>query len=83
MAIRAIESDDSLTELEKARRRQELVSGGGVPSSDDDGGNVKNKEGINGDNDVLAILDGNINCSICMQLPERPVTVSPVSFLFS
>ncbi|XWS68734.1 hypothetical protein CRYUN_Cryun04dG0117100 [Craigia yunnanensis] len=74
LAIRAIESDDSLTELEKARRRQELVSSGGAPSSDDDGGNVKNKEGINADNDVLAILDGNINCSICMQLPERPVT---------
>ncbi|XP_022764135.1 E3 ubiquitin-protein ligase ORTHRUS 2-like [Durio zibethinus] len=74
VAIRAIESDDSLNELEKARRRQELVSGGGARLSDDDGENVKNKEGINGDNDVLAILDGNINCSICMQLPERPVT---------
>ncbi|XVE66083.1 hypothetical protein DITRI_Ditri08aG0052600 [Diplodiscus trichospermus] len=76
VAIRAIESDESLTELEKARRRQELVSGGGARSSDDDGGNLKNKEGINGDNDFLAILDGNINCSICMQLPERPVTTT-------
>ncbi|EOX99609.1 SRA-YDG - like 2 [Theobroma cacao] len=73
-AVRAIQSDDSLTELEKARRRQELVSGGGARSSSDDGEKAKNKEGINDDNDVLAILDENINCSICMQLPERPVT---------
>lgn len=85
VAIKAIESDDSLTELEKARRRQELVSGGGARSLDDEGGNVENEERINGDNDVLAILDGNINCSICMQLPERPVTVSSrlsINFLF-
>ncbi|XP_009617502.1 E3 ubiquitin-protein ligase ORTHRUS 2-like [Nicotiana tomentosiformis] len=64
-AIRAIESDSSLTEQEKAKQRQELLSGSAKAS---------NLEGVNTDNDVLNILDGSLNCSMCMQLPERPVT---------
>ncbi|MCD7458823.1 E3 ubiquitin-protein ligase ORTHRUS 2 [Datura stramonium] len=64
-AIRAIESDSSLTEQEKAKRRQELLSGGAKDSTADR---------VNPDNDVLNILDGSLNCSMCMQLPERPVT---------
>lgn len=42
-----------------------------------------------GGNDVLDLLDGSLNCSFCMQLPERPVTVRfdssffVVIFLFS
>ncbi|KAM3202781.1 E3 ubiquitin-protein ligase ORTHRUS 2 [Capsicum annuum] len=64
-AIRAIESDSSLTDQDKAKRRQELLSGGAKDII---------LEGINPDNDVLNILDGTLNCSMCMQLPERPVT---------
>lgn len=67
-AIRAIESDDSLTELEKAKRRQELVSGGAAISAADPG-----KKRF--DDDASAVLDGTLSCSFCMQLPERPVTV--------
>lgn len=74
-AIRAIESDSSLTDQDKAKRRQELLSGGAKDII---------LEGINPDNDVLNILDGTLNCSMCMQLPERPVTVYHhcLSFLF-
>ncbi|OIT40413.1 PREDICTED: E3 ubiquitin-protein ligase ORTHRUS 2-like [Nicotiana attenuata] len=64
-AIRSIESDSSLTEQEKAKQRQELLSGSAKAS---------NLEVVNTDNDVLNILDGSLNCSMCMQLPERPVT---------
>ncbi|KAL0905400.1 hypothetical protein M5K25_023817 [Dendrobium thyrsiflorum] len=75
-AIRAIEADGSLTEQEKARRRQALVSGGngGLAEAEeveeDDKGRKKSKRS----NDVLDLLDGSIYCSFCMQLPERPVT---------
>lgn len=66
-AIRAIESDASLSEQDKAKRRQQLLSGGG---SDDAGKEI----GHGGDSDVLKLLTGSFNCSFCMQLPERPVT---------
>ncbi|KAF8408512.1 hypothetical protein HHK36_007668 [Tetracentron sinense] len=69
-AIRAIEADQSLTEQEKAKKRQELMSRG-VRSPDLD---KKKKEKMNEKSDVLDLLDGNLNCSFCMQLPERPVT---------
>ncbi|KAK9052661.1 hypothetical protein SSX86_029291 [Deinandra increscens subsp. villosa] len=73
-AIRAIESDASLSDQEKARRRQQLLSGGGG-SDDGDGVTDAGKEiGVGGDNDVLKLLSGSFNCSFCMQLPERPVT---------
>ncbi|GAU17628.1 hypothetical protein TSUD_255030 [Trifolium subterraneum] len=65
-AIRAIENDASLTDVEKAKKRQELV-GGSSKASDE----VKNRR-----SGVLDIFDGSINCSFCMQLPERPVTTS-------
>lgn len=75
-AIRAIESDRSLTEREKAKRRQELMCRGAGPSDGDDDANCrKGKETIDGNNDVLGIIDSSFNCSFCMQLPERPVTV--------
>ncbi|GMJ06615.1 ORTHRUS 2, VARIANT IN METHYLATION 1 [Hibiscus trionum] len=67
-AIRAIEADGSLTEKEKARKRQELVSG--RVEEDED----KEKKGKGEDSSFLDVLDGSINCSFCMQLPERPVT---------
>ncbi|GAU48818.1 hypothetical protein TSUD_99900 [Trifolium subterraneum] len=58
-AIRAIENDTSLTDQEKAKKRQELVGGGCSKST----GETNN-----------SLLDGRVNCSFCMQLPERPVT---------
>uniref|UniRef100_A0A251RRK0 RING-type E3 ubiquitin transferase n=1 Tax=Helianthus annuus TaxID=4232 RepID=A0A251RRK0_HELAN len=79
-AIRAIESDASLSDLEKAKRRQKLLSGG---SDDGDEPAEEKKEvaggsgsgsGSGGGNDVLKLLSGSFNCSFCMQLPERPVT---------
>ncbi|KAI7724728.1 LOW QUALITY PROTEIN: hypothetical protein M8C21_004605, partial [Ambrosia artemisiifolia] len=69
-AIRAIESDDSLTDQDKAKRRQQLLSGGG---SDDVDKVIDDASG--GDNDVLKLISGSFNCSFCMQLPERPVTL--------
>ena len=69
-AIRSIEADSSLTDREKAKKRQELMS--------------KPKDGrVDGEGDcskgngrsLLDLMDGSLNCSICMQLPERPVTV--------
>ncbi|XP_052205944.1 E3 ubiquitin-protein ligase ORTHRUS 2-like [Diospyros lotus] len=71
-AIRAIESDGSLTTQEKAKRRQELLSGSAKSASIEAGSS--SKERAKGDKDVLDLLDGSLNCSFCMQLPERPVT---------
>lgn len=75
-AIRAIESDSSLTEQQKAKKRQELMSGKAHSSE----GNCSNEKGMK---DVLAVLDGSLNCSFCMQLPDRPVTVRFFFLLFS
>ncbi|XP_057507883.1 E3 ubiquitin-protein ligase ORTHRUS 2-like [Actinidia eriantha] len=71
-AVRAIESDESLTEQEKAKRRQELVSGGAKATAVEDVDLKKVK--ANGDRDVLDVFDESLNCSFCMQLPDRPVT---------
>ncbi|GAU33277.1 hypothetical protein TSUD_279510 [Trifolium subterraneum] len=62
-SIQAIQSDISLTEIEKAIKCQKLVGGSSKPHSDD-----------NKSNGVLDIFDGTLNCSFCMQLPERPIT---------
>lgn len=69
-AIRAIESDPSLSEQEKAKQRQQLLSGSAGPSDGEDEANLRKEE-----NDVLDIVDGSLNCSFCMQLLDRPVTV--------
>ncbi|XP_051116504.1 E3 ubiquitin-protein ligase ORTHRUS 2-like [Andrographis paniculata] len=61
--IRAIEADSSLTDQEKAVRRQELLGGGGI----------EDEEGKSG-GDVLGILGDQFKCSICMQLLDRPVS---------
>ncbi|CAA7042239.1 unnamed protein product [Microthlaspi erraticum] len=60
-AIHAIGADPTLTEAEKAKKRQELIGG---------------KIGVDEEekNDVFAALGENLNCLFCMQLPERPVT---------
>nr|XP_043607778.1 E3 ubiquitin-protein ligase ORTHRUS 2-like [Erigeron canadensis] len=69
VAIRAIESDTSLSDQEKAKRRQQLLTGKGS----DDAGKESSGAG-DGDNDVLKLITGSFNCSFCMQLPDRPVT---------
>ncbi|KAG0498490.1 hypothetical protein HPP92_003181 [Vanilla planifolia] len=71
--IRAIEADQSLTETEKAKKRQELMSGVAAK----EGGNEEEEHGVKkdgGENDVLGLLDDEFNCAFCMRLPERPVT---------
>ncbi|CAH9138695.1 unnamed protein product [Cuscuta epithymum] len=67
--IRAIEADEALTDREKAKKRQELLSGGAKAVDADS----EKKNGC-GNNEVLNLLDESLNCSICMQLPDRPVT---------
>ncbi|XP_015867878.3 E3 ubiquitin-protein ligase ORTHRUS 2 [Ziziphus jujuba] len=69
-AIRAIESDGTLTELEKARKRQELLSGKAKSEEEE----KKKKEADSKGTDVLDVLGDSFNCSFCLQLPERPVT---------
>uniref|UniRef100_A0A803PIV9 RING-type E3 ubiquitin transferase n=1 Tax=Cannabis sativa TaxID=3483 RepID=A0A803PIV9_CANSA len=65
-SIRIIQADTSLTEREKAQKRQQLMCKR-EQDGPADGGPPKT-------NDLLELLGGNLNCSICMQLPERPVT---------
>ncbi|XP_073014032.1 E3 ubiquitin-protein ligase ORTHRUS 2-like [Typha latifolia] len=78
-SIRAIEADGSLTEQEKAKRRQALHGGGATAGDDESGEEEEEEEGkskkkAKASNDVLDLLDEKFNCSFCMQLPERPVT---------
>ncbi|XP_038891328.1 E3 ubiquitin-protein ligase ORTHRUS 2-like [Benincasa hispida] len=70
-AIRAIEADVSLTDREKAKKRQELLSGKLQSDKDDHDTNKEKKK--KGD-DVFDLFDERLNCSFCMQLPDRPVT---------
>ncbi|RZC48074.1 hypothetical protein C5167_041012, partial [Papaver somniferum] len=64
--IREIEGDTTLTDQEKAKKRQQLLSGSlKSPDLDDD-------EKKSGGNDMMKILDDKLNCSFCMQLPDRP-----------
>ncbi|URE16614.1 SRA [Musa troglodytarum] len=72
-SIRAIEADQSLTEKEKAWRRQELV-GGRVRVLVERDKEEEKKGKKMGNDDVLGFLDAKLICSFCMQLPDRPVT---------
>ncbi|WOL11468.1 hypothetical protein Cni_G20231 [Canna indica] len=72
--IRAIEADQLLTEAEKARRRQALLSGKAADAMDNDKEDEDKEKKGKGPGDVLDLLDAKFNCSFCMQLPERPVT---------
>ncbi|XP_010249247.1 PREDICTED: E3 ubiquitin-protein ligase ORTHRUS 2-like [Nelumbo nucifera] len=72
-AIRAIQADASLSEHQKAKKRQELLSRG-TRSPDNEEAESEGKDKMVEGKDVLDLLGGNINCSFCMQLPERPVT---------
>lgn len=74
-AIRAIEADTTLSEKEKARRRQRLMAGGA--DEGEGSGSAEDADVEDGDKgkDLLDVLGQQFNCSFCMQLPERPVTV--------
>jgi E3 ubiquitin-protein ligase UHRF1 len=72
-AIRAIENDNSLTDEEKAKKRQQLVGGSAKSTTE-----TTNRRS----NGLRDLFDGSVNCSFCMQLPERPVTVSFFPFLY-
>lgn len=73
-AIRAIEADDSLTDTERAKKRQRLLSGKAVLEED--------KNGECEESDILKILNGTLSCSFCLQLLERPVTVTSNSLQY-
>lgn len=90
VSIRAIEMDKSLSDKEKARKRQNLLGGNMKADADEeDDKQVKEEEiserGKKRKTDMLELFDAKFNCSFCMQLPERPVTVSffPIFPLFS
>ncbi|XP_027355396.1 E3 ubiquitin-protein ligase ORTHRUS 2-like [Abrus precatorius] len=68
-AMLAVENDPSLTQRQKARKRQHLITGKVHPDDDDD--DDKEKQNKSSVSDVLA---RSLNCSICIHLPERPVT---------
>lgn len=74
-AIRAIEADVSLTEAQKAKKRQQLMSG----KAEEDEDEKKNGKGDDRDDDVVAAVEGNFDCSICIQMLQRPVTVRSLS----
>jgi hypothetical protein len=68
-AIREIEADTTLSNEEKARRRQNLLAGRSAASAPDDVDD-------SAEDDVLNILSKSFSCAFCMELLERPVTVS-------
>lgn len=77
-AIRAIEADTTLTEREKASKRQRLLSGTAHNESCDDEGEMSKRKGkkkVEDGSEVLELVGKALNCSFCIQLPERPVTV--------
>ncbi|CAK9199255.1 unnamed protein product [Sphagnum troendelagicum] len=77
--IRAIQADESLTEVEKAKRRQEIMSkglndtAGILTRATPNGCHTKNGDGGNW-NSTLKFLDQSLDCIFCMQLADRPVT---------
>ncbi|XP_022737361.1 E3 ubiquitin-protein ligase ORTHRUS 2-like [Durio zibethinus] len=80
--ILAIQADKSLTEEEKARKRQELVSGKAVETEEADGeknkskGKWKGKEKTRVEPEYQAseASDESFNCSICLNMLDRPVS---------
>ncbi|KAK3139116.1 hypothetical protein QOZ80_5AG0378020 [Eleusine coracana subsp. coracana] len=63
-AIRAIQADETLSEQEKARRRQALLAGSATAGADED----------DVGRDVSDIVLEDFTCVICLNLPEKPVT---------
>jgi E3 ubiquitin-protein ligase UHRF1 len=78
--IRAIQADTSLTEDEKAKKRQELMSKG-LHDNAGAKGTIANGDSKSADGKkrsaTLEMMDQSLDCIFCMQLAERPVTVSP------
>ncbi|KAI3956950.1 hypothetical protein MKX01_000984 [Papaver californicum] len=72
--IRKIEGDTTLTDQDKAKKRQQLLSGSLKSSDLDDDEEEKMKKKSGGGNDMMKLLDEKLYCSFCMQLPDRPVT---------
>ncbi|XP_045822619.1 E3 ubiquitin-protein ligase ORTHRUS 2-like [Trifolium pratense] len=68
-SIRAIENDTSLTDEQKAKKRQQLVGGSSKSTAE-----TTNRRSNNNNNDLHDLFDDTVNCSFCMQLPQRPVT---------
>eukprot|EP00250_Pteridium_aquilinum_P015069 c22359_g1_i1 orf=208-2550(+) len=64
--VRAIRSDPTLTEQEKARKCQDVMSKAGSATANGVQDKKKHK--------MLEIFDENLNCIFCMQLADRPVT---------
>ena len=67
--VRAIRADPSLSEQEKARRCQDVMSKNGSTTN---GNGLKQEKKVH---KMLQIFDENLNCTFCMQLADRPVTV--------
>ncbi|EOY22658.1 PREDICTED: E3 ubiquitin-protein ligase ORTHRUS 2 isoform X1 [Theobroma cacao] len=75
--IMAIQADGSLTEEEKARKRQELLSGRVAGPEKENGGKNKGKgkeKMVEGKCDALEVSDESFNCSICLKMLDRPVS---------
>ncbi|KAI5061530.1 hypothetical protein GOP47_0024035 [Adiantum capillus-veneris] len=64
--IRAIRSDPTLSEQEKARKCQDVMSRADTTTANGAEDKKKHK--------MLEIFDENLNCIFCMQLADRPVT---------
>ncbi|XP_066393736.1 E3 ubiquitin-protein ligase ORTHRUS 2-like [Miscanthus floridulus] len=66
-AIREIEADTTLSDEEKARRRQNLLAGRSAASAPD-------YVDDSAEDDVLNILGKSFSCAFCINLLDRPVT---------
>ncbi|RDX68712.1 E3 ubiquitin-protein ligase ORTHRUS 2, partial [Mucuna pruriens] len=69
-AMLAVENDESLTQQQKAKKRQELMTGKAPQVDEEDEAEKSNPSSVSD------ILTRSLNCSICIQLPEKPVTRS-------
>uniref|UniRef100_A0A0D6R549 RING-type E3 ubiquitin transferase n=1 Tax=Araucaria cunninghamii TaxID=56994 RepID=A0A0D6R549_ARACU len=80
--IRAIQADETLTDEQKAQKRQELISGRASTSNENQGNDEEEDRGArpggvaasSAKNEVLELFDDGLKCIFCMQLLERPVT---------
>lgn len=70
--ILEIQRDPSLSEAEKAKKRQELMCSG-FSKSNPNQSTVEIQQEAKEDN-MLAMLDETLKCAICFNLCERPVT---------
>ncbi|KAK7263797.1 hypothetical protein RJT34_31394 [Clitoria ternatea] len=65
-AMLAVENDASLTPNQKARKRQQIITGKEPAEEEEEEEQQKRS--------VSDVLTRSLACSICIQLPERPVT---------